>query len=97
MGVMNYSNAPWSAPEAENCPRRHPGLPSASRPHEEQEAAILSHQARIDAARDAGLLLTSEDRQELRYSAAYRPGYQDTPRGIRLGFGVGYRNSVNCR
>lgn len=93
---MNHSLIPSSALEAESCPHRHHGLPSDSRPAEEQEAAILAHQARIDAARDQGLLLDPSERQELRYSASYQPGFQNTPRGIRLGSGVGYRSSVNC-
>lgn len=95
-GGMNHSLIPSSALEAEPCPLRHHGLPSDSRPAEEQEAAIVAHQARIDAARDRGLLLDPEERQELRYSASYQPGFQNTPRGIRLGAGVGYRTSVNC-
>ena len=88
---MNHSITPSMAPEADLCPHRHQGLPSSTRPPEEQEAPILAHQARIDAARTQGLLMDPEDRVEPRFSYLWQPGYQNTPRGVQLGQGLGYR------
>lgn len=87
---MNHSLIPSSALEAENCPHRHTGLPSSTRPLEEQEAAILAHQARIDAARNQGLLLDPDDSINPRHTSMWQPGYEDTPRAIQLGQGLGH-------
>ena len=88
---MNYSTMPSSAPEAINDPNRYQNDPMPSRPPAEQEAAILAHQARIDAARDQGLLSDPSDSIDPRHVFMWQPGYQDTPRGIQLGQGLGYR------
>ena len=87
---MNHSLIPASALEAENCPHRHQGLPSTSRPPEEQEAAILAHQARIDTARNMGLLMDPSDSIDPRHTFMWEPGYEDTPRAIQLGQGLGH-------
>ena len=88
---MNHSILPSSASEAINDPNRYLNDPVTTRPPEEQEAAILAHQARMDAARDQGLLMDPEDRVEPRFSYLWQPGYQNTPRGVQLGAGLGYR------
>jgi len=68
--------------------------PVDTRPPEEQEKAVLAHQQRIDAARNEGLLLEPDDRPEVRYTYLWRPGYEDSPRGIQLGHGLGYRSKA---
>lgn len=87
---MNYSITPSMAAEAGLCPHRHQGLPSSSRPPEEQEAAILAHQARIDAARTQGLLKDPSDSINPVHTFMWEPGYEDTPRAIQLGQGLGH-------
>lgn len=73
---------------------KYPNNPVDQRPAKEQEEAVLAHQRRIDAARNDGLLLDAEDREELRYSYLWRPGYESSPRGIQLGAGLGYRTGA---
>jgi len=87
---MNHSLIPASALEAESCPHRHQGLPSSSRPLAEQEAAILAHQTRIDAARNQGLLKDLSDSIDPRHTFMWEPGYEDTARAIQLGQGLGH-------
>lgn len=73
---------------------KYPNNPVDQRPAKEQEEAVLAHQRRIDAARSAGLLLDAEDREEIRYSYLWRPGYENSSRGIQLGAGLGYRTGA---
>ena len=87
---MNHSLIPSSALEAEPAPNRHLGLPSSTRPPEEQEDAILAHQARIDAARNQGLLKDLSDSKDPRHTFMWEPGYEDTARAIQLGQGLGH-------
>jgi len=79
---------------ASNFEGKFSALPVESRPPEQQEEAVLAHQRRIDAARNDGLLLEPDDRPEVRYTYLYRPGYEDSPRGVQLGHGLGYRSKA---
>ena len=79
---------------ASNFEGKFPYMPVAVRPPEEQEAAVTAHQERIDAARNEGLLLEPEDGEQMRFTYLWRPGYEDSPRGIQLGYGLGYRSKA---
>jgi len=87
---MNHTYLPSNAPEALADPNRHQANPSSTRPPEEQEAAILAHQARIDTARNQGLLKDPSDSINPMHIFMWEPGYEDTPRGLQLGRGLGH-------
>jgi len=80
--------------EAINDPYRYQNDPVRTRPPEEHEAAILAHQARIDEVRNQGVLLAESESTEDRYNYILMPGYENTPRGIQLGCGLGYRTGA---
>ena len=88
-GGMNTSYSPSNAPEAVSDPYAFPYEPVRTRPEAEHTAAILKYQAQMDEARDQGLLLDPEERDAIRDTYLWRPGYQDTPRGIQLGSAEG--------
>lgn len=92
---MNYSSLPASSSEAINDPHRWKHGPVALRPAAEQERAVLAHQARIDAARTAGLLLEPDERDNITNTYLWRAGYEKTERGIQLGQGLGYHVKVS--
>lgn len=52
---------------------------------EELRAAVLDHQARIDAARRSGAYVDGEDMSSERNGRDCDPGWAETPRGIELG------------
>ena len=80
-----------SAPEAITDPHRYQGAEVTRRSPEEQEEAILAHQYRIDLARNHGRLRPSGwETMPLRQRFMYEPGYEKTPRGLKLGEGLGY-------
>ncbi len=58
-----------------------------ARTPEEREADILNHQARIDMARNHGRLLDPEERDAIRDTYLWQPGYEKTARAVRLGVG----------
>lgn len=91
---MSTRYTPAEASEAIPDPYRYKHQPVQVRPPEAQEKAILAHQARIDAARTEGLLLDSTDSERYEDTYLWRPGYEDTARGIQLGRGLGYRSKA---
>tara|TARA_R100000951_G_scaffold40631_1_gene34381 strand:+ start:211 stop:570 length:360 start_codon:yes stop_codon:yes gene_type:complete len=54
-------------------------------PPEELERRLVEHQERVDAARNRGELLEDEGTYTLARAADVNPGFEKTPRGIRLG------------
>jgi LmbE family N-acetylglucosaminyl deacetylase len=82
---MNTTYSPSNAPEAVSDPYAFPYDPVRTRPEAEHLAAIEAHQARIDEARNRGLLLDPEERDAIRDNYLWRPGYENTPRGVQLG------------
>ena len=88
---MSKAYRPATAPEAINNPHRYQGAEVTRRSAEEHEEAILAHQHRIDIARNHGRLRSpNPSPQEIRQCYFYEPGYEKTPRGLKLGQGLGY-------
>lgn len=50
------------------------------------EPLILAHQRRVDEARNRGELVKGEPYSKHAQSAPLRPGWENTPRGIKLGY-----------
>lgn len=86
------------ASEAITNPHRYQGAEVTRRSPEEHEEAILNHQARIDLARNHGRLRSPNPTpQERTQCYMFEPGYEKTPRGIKLGNGLGYDSCASKR
>lgn len=84
----------FMASEAITDPYRYQGAEVTRRSPEEHEEAILAHQQRIDIARNHGRLRSPNPTpQEKTQCYMFEPGYEKTPRGIKLGNGLGYDNT----